>query len=56
MQELKLVTKVLISLLVQLCLFPFKVISFVFKMVEVSGRIFKKTINYFIESIEEEMK
>tara|TARA_R110000787_G_scaffold254045_2_gene359379 strand:+ start:186 stop:359 length:174 start_codon:yes stop_codon:yes gene_type:complete len=55
MEELKLVGILIGSLLLQLCLFPFRAVSFIFAAVESVARIIKKTVNNLIELIQEEI-
>lgn len=55
MQELKLVGILISSLLLQLCLFPFRAVSFIFAVVESMARVGKKTVNDFIKSVQDEI-
>ena len=55
MQELKLVGVLISSLLLQLCLLPFRAVSFIFAVIEGSARIIKKTINNFIKATQDEI-
>ena len=55
MQELKLVGVLISSLLLQLCLLPFRIASFIFAIIEGSARVIKKTINNFIKATQDEV-
>ena len=56
MTEFKLVGTLILVLLLQLCLLPFRAVAFVFQFIESFCRIIKDTINNLIKSIMSELK
>lgn len=55
MIELKLIWKLFITLILQTCLLPFKVVSFIFKVIEKVGRVCKETLDHFIKQTVKEV-
>lgn len=49
------ILKLLLSILLQIALAPFRLIGWVFKFVEATCRIIKNTITYLINQIENEV-
>ena len=56
MTEIKLVGKLLLSVLLQIAFIPFKLASFACEVVEKVGKISKETINNFIKIVQSEVK
>ena len=55
MTELKLVGTLILTLIIQGCFIPFRIVAFVFSVIESVAKIIKETINHLIKLIQNEM-
>lgn len=55
MKLIKTLGILLVSIILQTVLFPFRLISWLFKLIETTCRVVKKTINFLIKQIEIEV-